>query len=175
MDPLGAFGVLPRAAFGADIRVERSFTPTWSLRLGVVGLAALDVALDGGTFDAWLLAPRVDVCAALELSRALTARGCMGALVGGLYAKGSGYAQTLGTMVRWLAAANSLDLAIDLGANWSLDLSATLILPLVNTSIIVKSFPVNNAAGATGQVGPGSNLAAAAPGGAFGAGPVYRF
>jgi hypothetical protein len=59
------------------LRFERAVAPTLTVRFGAIGFAALGDTFPGvsGTFDAWVIAPRADVCAALEAWQTLRVRG----------------------------------------------------------------------------------------------------
>ena len=94
--------VLPDAAFGADARIERALTSTFGARLGLLAILAQGETFAApGHFDAWLLAPRLDLCAGLELPSRLHAHGCIGISVGGLHAQGYSYPETRSTFIRW--------------------------------------------------------------------------
>ena len=86
------------------------------------------------------------------MTASVRARGCIGFAGGGLDAQGHGFAQaSTHTLVRWFAAADGFDVDVDLGTSWTLDLGATLVLPLVPTTIALQ--------GAAGQVIAPSDLA----------------
>ena len=110
-----------------------------------MALVGLHETFDGapGHFDAWLLAPRLDVCGGFEVTRRLHVRGCAGIAGGGVHAQGYQYPSSKSTWVRWLAVANELGVAADLGRRWSLDASASLLLPVVRTSIVLRDFSGN--------------------------------
>ena len=166
---LVALAVLPDAAYGADLRIERALGHPFGVRLGLLGLASVGERFDGtpGQFDVWLVAPRVDFCVRVELSHRFRAQGCLGLSGGALYAQGRDFAQSQGSLVPWLAAVNGVDFMADLGANWSVDVAATLILPLVRPSIVVRRDSLS------GSVAGERSLDAR--GGFLGVGPVYRF
>ena len=114
-----------------------------------------------------MIAPRADVCAALEARQTLRVRGCMGLAGGALLAQGHAFASSTSSVVRWFAAVNSLEAVLELGDAWSLDLDVSLVLPLVEASIALK-----------GTASPQTVVAErtlAAVGGFVGLGPVYRF
>jgi hypothetical protein len=165
---LAAVAVLPGAAFGADVRIERALAHPFHARLGMLGLAALGETLTPGYFDVWLLAPRIDLCAGLELSRRLRGRACMGFSGGALYAHGHGFPSSKDSLVRWFAAVNGLDFTADLARSWSLDLAVGLVLPLVQTSVVIRD-------SSSGNVVTGDQRALAPVGGFLGVGPAYRF
>jgi hypothetical protein len=162
---LGALGVLPGAAFGVDVRIERALAHPFHVRVGLLGLAALGETLTPGQFDVWLLAPRIDLCAGLDLSRRLLGRACMGLSGGGLYAHGHRFPSSQDSLVRWFAAVNGIDLVANLAKSWSLDLAVSVVLPLVRTSIVVRD--------SSGNVTGERELAPV--GGFLGFGPLYRF
>jgi hypothetical protein len=166
-DALGALGVLPGASFGAEVRIERALGPTFRARLGVLGLVALGEAFPRtpGTFDAGLVAPRLDLCAAFAVSSRVWAEGCMGLAGGALYANGHAFPSSTSALVPWIAAANGIDLAVDLAGSWSLDASVSVTLPLSATSLVVRDF--------SGNVIDQRDLPHV--GGFLGIGPVYRF
>lgn len=139
-DVLASFAVLPDAAFGAGVRVERALGPVLRARLGVLTLVAWGETFDGapGRFDTWLVAPRADLCAAFALSSRVRAEGCVGVATGWLRAAGEGFATSQVSSEWWSAAANGLDFAIAVGSGWSLDLGATLILPLARNRIVLR-------------------------------------
>jgi hypothetical protein len=163
---LAALAILPDPAFGLDARVERALGPSFSARAGLFALASLGEAFPGtGRFDALLLAPRVDVCAAVDASARLRVRGCMGAALGAIHARGYDLSVPESSWVRWFAVANDLDLTFDLSRTWSLDGGITLFLPVARNSIVVKD--------QTGRVLEERDLASV--GGFFGLGPKFRF
>jgi hypothetical protein len=162
---LAAVAVLPGAAFGADVRVERALAHPFRVRFGLLGLAALGETLSPGHFDVWLLAPQIDLCAGLDLSHRLRGQACMGLAGGAVSAQGHGFPSSQNELVRWFAAVNGLDFVADLAESWSLDLAISVILPIARTSIVVRD--------SAGVVVEGRDLATV---GAFlGVGPVYRF
>jgi hypothetical protein len=166
-DALAGLAVLPGAAFGLDVRIERALAHHFYVSFGLLGLAALGETFDHtpGHFDVWLLAPRIDLCAGLALSPRLLGRGCMGLSGGGLYAHGHGFPSSQDELARWFAVVNGLDFTADLAKTWSLNLAVSVILPLARTSIVVRD--------STGLVVEGRDLATV--GGFLGVGPVYRF
>src|ERR1019366_5583995 len=130
-DGLAALATLPDPAFGLDARVERALGSSFSVRLGLLALASFGARFPQGApgrFDTWLLAPRADVCAAVEASARFRIRGCMGATVGVIHAGGYDLPAADGAFVCWIAVANGLDGALDLTKNWSLDAGVTLFL-----------------------------------------------
>lgn len=165
--PLAALSVLPDAAFGAEVGLERSLVQFLSVRLSGVVLAARGETFGGapGTFDAQLVAGRLDVCAAAALTPSLRARGCVGIAVGALRAQGYSYPIALDSIIPWVAAADGIDLLADLDRHWSLDAAVTLVLPLHQDGIVVRDF--------AGDLVAERRLATF--GGLLAIGPVYRF
>ena len=84
---------------------------------------------------------------------------------GGLHAQGFSYPSTRSTFIRWLAVANELGITVDLSRRWSIDASATLILPVARNSIVLRDYSEN--------VLEERDLASA--GWIFGLGPLIRF
>ena len=84
---------------------------------------------------------------------------------GGLHAQGFSYPSTRSTFIRWLAVANELGVTVDLGRRWSIDASATLLLPVARNSIVLRDY--------SGNVLQGRDLASV--GWIFGVGPHFRF
>jgi hypothetical protein len=166
-DAIVAVAVLPDAAFGFDARIERALSPVFGLRLGLLGVLAHGEAFSGvpGHFDEWLLAPRLDLCAGLELGSRVRMHGCMGMSGGGLHAQGYSYASSRSTFIRWLAVANELGVAVDLSRHWSIGASAALILPVARNSIVLRDYSEN--------VLEQRDLAPV--GWIFGVGPMLRF
>ena len=165
-DALAAIAILPDPAFGMDVRVERALGSSFSVRAGFIALAALGEPFQGtGRFDAWLVAPRIDVCVAVEASARLRVRGCMGAALGAIHARGYDLPVPESSWVRWFAVANGLDLTFDVSRNWSLDGGVTLFLPVARNSLVVKD--------QTGRVLEERDLGLA--GGFLGLGPRLRF
>jgi hypothetical protein len=164
---LAALSILPDPAFGVDARVERALTPGFRARLGLLALLAFGEGFDGaaGHFDAWILAPRLDLCAGIDLTGRVRARGCMGMSAGGLHAQGYSYPSTRSTFIPWLAVANELGVTADLSRRWSIDASATLILPVARDSIVLRDY--------SGNVLLQRELASV--GWIFGVGPFVRF
>ena len=164
---LAAVAILPDPAFGVDARIERAITATFRARLGLLALLAFGEAFQGapGHFDTWLLAPRLDLCAGADVTRRVQARGCMGMSGGGLHAQGFSYPSTRSRLVRWLAVANELGVTVDLSRRWSIDASATLILPVARNSIVLHDY--------SGNILLERDLASV--GWIFGVGPLIRF
>jgi hypothetical protein len=166
-DALAALATLPDAAFGFDARIERALGAAFDVRAGVLALMSLGEQFQGGPgrFDAWLLAPRLDVCAAVDASHRVRLRGCMGAAVGVIHARGYDLPTPQSSFVRWFAVANGLDLTAAVTKNWSFDAGVTLFLPVARNSIVVRD--------PSGRVVEERDLASV--GGYLGMGPVYRF
>ena len=166
-DGLAALAALPDAAFGFDARIERALGATFGVRAGVLALLSLGEQFQGGPgrFDAWLLAPRVDLCAAVDASQRVRLRGCMGAAVGAIHARGYDLPTPQSSFVRWFAVANGLDLSAAVTKNWSFDAGVTLFLPVARNSIVVRD--------PSGRVVEERDLASV--GGYLSVGPVYRF
>ncbi len=166
-DGLAALASLPDVAFGFDARAERTLGASFGVRLGIFAMTSLGERFEGaaGRFDAWLLAPRVDLCAGVDVWRRARVRGCMGAAVGVIHARGYDLPAPRSAFVRWSAVANGLDVTADLTTNWSLDAGLTLFLPVARNSIVIRD--------ASGRVIEARDLASV--GGYFGLGPVYRF
>jgi hypothetical protein len=163
---LVALAVLPDPAFGMDARVERALTATFRARLGLLALLAAGETFDvPGHFATWLLAPRIDVCAGLEVAPRLHARGCMGMSGGALHAAGYAYPSSRSTFIRWLAVANELGLNLELSRRWSIGAGATLILPVAQNSIVLRDY--------SGNVLQQRDLASV--GWIFSVGPLIRF
>ncbi len=166
VDALAALAVLPDAAFGIDARVEIAITPTLRARLGLLALGSFGETFDApGHFDTWLLAPRLDLCAGFDVTRRLRASGCMGMSGGGLHAQGYAFPSTESTFIRWLAVANELEVTSELSRRWSIAASATLILPVIRNSIVLRDYSYS--------VLQERDLAPI--GWVFGIGPVFRF
>jgi hypothetical protein len=140
-----ALAVLPDPGFGVDARIERRLSPTFRARLGVLAVLASGETFDGvpGHFDEWLLAPRLDLCAELEVTRRVRGRGCMGMSVGGLRAQGVSYPSSKSTFIRWLAVANELGATVDLSRHWSLEADGSLMLPVARNSIVLHDYSGN--------------------------------
>jgi hypothetical protein len=167
-DGLAALAALPDPAFGLDVRLERALGSSFSVRLGLLALASFGARFPQGApgrFDTWLLAPRGDLCAAVEASARLRVRGCMGATVGAIHASGYDLPAAEGAFVRWIAVANGLDGELDLTKNWAVDAGVTLFLPVARNSIVVRD--------PAGRVLEERDLAAV--GGLVDLGAVYRF
>jgi hypothetical protein len=168
LDAMGTLHVLPGGSFGISGRIERALTPSFGVRLGVVGLAAPGETFDGisGHFDAWIVAAQLDLCAALELSPHVRARACMGIMGGMVAVQGHAFSRPEQSVGRWFAAANGVGLVIDLGERWALDLMAGVILPLERTAIVVQSSKTGAVVGQRELAPAGEFLAV---------GPIYRF
>ena len=124
-----------------------------------------DLGSAPGRFDAELFAARLDVCAGVDVSRPLRIRGCVGLGAGVIRAQGYGFPRSLVTVVPWLAIADDLELVARLDPRWSVEGAVSLILPLGQSSLVVKDFS-------------GTALAErrlASFGGALAVGPVLRF
>ena len=165
-DVLAALAVLPDAAFGVDARMERALTPTFRARLGLLAVLALGESFDApGHFDTWLLAPRLDLCAGFDVTRRVRASGCMGILAGAIHAQGYSYPSVKSTFIRWLAVGNELGAAAELSRHWSIAASATLILPVIRNSIVLRDY--------SGDVLEQRDLSPV--GWILGVGPIVRF
>jgi hypothetical protein len=165
--PALALGVLPDAAFGVDLRFDRILLGALRARLGLLALLAPSETFNGapGRFTTWLVAPRLDVCAAFEVALGLQARGCMGMSVGGLHAQGYSYPSSRSESVPWLAVANELGVSMGLSRRWAIDVDATLLVPVARNSIVVRDY--------SGIVLLERDLPPA--GWIFAAGPLFRF
>jgi hypothetical protein len=165
--PLAGLSVLPDAAFGAEVGLERSVVQFLAVRLSALGLASRGETFAGapGTFDSQLFASRLDVCAAAALTRSIHARGCVGIAVGALRAQGYTYPVARESTIPWVAMADGLDVQADLDSRWSLDAAVTLVLPLSQNSVVVRDF--------AGALVAERRLATF--GGLLAVGPVYRF
>src|SRR5258708_5718318 len=90
VDAVASLDVLPGPAFGFGVRVERTLTEPFDLRIGLLGLGAPGETFDttSGHFDVELLAFRLDLGADFDLSHRLRCRPSMGFAAGGLAAQG---------------------------------------------------------------------------------------
>jgi hypothetical protein len=167
VQPVLAVGVLPDPAFGLGVRAERRIVHALRARLGVLGVLAPGETFGGapGRFTTWLLAPRLDLCASLEVISHVQAHGCLGMSGGSLHAQGFDYPRPQSTFIRWLAVANELGVTAELSRHWAVEVDATLILPVARNSIVVRDY--------SGNVLLQRDLAPA--GWFFGAGPLFRF
>jgi hypothetical protein len=167
VDALVAVAVLPDPAPGIEARIEKALTPTFRARLDLLAVLAPGESFAGapGHFETWLLAPRLDLCAAFELAPRVRPRACMGLSAGALRAQGYSYPLPQSTFIRWLAVANELGVAADLSRRWSIDASAALILPVARNSIVLRDY--------SGNVLQRRELAPV--GWIFGLGPLFRF
>lgn len=162
-----SFGVLPGAALGASVLAERDLPPNFALRLGALGLATRDrtFATGPGTFDAEIIAARLDACVRFDFVPRLSGLGCAGLLVGGLFTQGHDFASSRSASSAWIAAASAIGVAIGLADRWSLDGEATLVAPLGHAQVGVLS--------AAGTVAETRDLSSA--GVTLTLGPRYRF
>jgi hypothetical protein len=140
-DALVAFSVLPDPAYGAWARVERAMTPVIAARAGLEGLGSFGERFAGvaGYFDTQLVAARVDVCAALPVSRRVSAGACMGVSGGVLHTEGYGYPSARGAFEGWLAIANELRAELEVNPQWSVGLAGALLLPVGRNSIVLRT------------------------------------
>jgi hypothetical protein len=166
-DALASWDVLPGAAYGVGVRVERTLPPNFEMRLGFEGQGAWDKTFDhvSGTFDATVLSLRLDACVTFALGGPVGARGCFGFEAGGLYAQGKNFTTPQSSVARWLAVANAFGVTIEVAPRWSLQWTLTLALPLEHPRIGVQT--------PSGAVVDARDLAAL--GGELAFGPVYRF
>jgi hypothetical protein len=162
-----SFGVLPGAALGASVFAERYLPPSFALRLGALGLATRDrtFATGSGAFDAEILALRLDACARFDFVRRLSGLACAGFLAGELLAQGHDFASSRSASSAWIAAASAIGVAIGLADRWSLNVDASLVLPLDPPQVEVLS--------AAGTVAETRDLSQAGVTMTFG--PLYRF
>jgi hypothetical protein len=166
-DAVLALAVLPDPAFGVNLRIERELTSTFRARLGVLTLLAFGETFDTvpGHFDAWLLAPRLDLCAGLDVTRRIRGRACMGMSGGGLRVQGVSYPSSRSTFIRWLAVVNELGASFELSRHWAIEADAALTLPVERNSIVLRDYAQN--------VLEERDLAPV--GWMFGVGPLVRF
>jgi hypothetical protein len=158
-----AFGVLPGTSLGAGIRAERELPPNFALRLGVMGLSTWNqtFATVSGSFDAEIVALRLDACVRLDLTPRLTGSGCAGFLAGGLLSQGRDFVSSRSAASLWTAAAEAVEIGYRAGKHWSLDAEVSLVLPLRRTQVQVlsgagdvKEARALSSAGVTMTVGP---------------------
>ena len=164
---LASHRVLPEFAPGFELRAQYEFGPLWALRLSAFGLLAQTIALErtAVSFDAALLAGRIDVCVRGALTSALYARVCAGLAGGALYAQGHGSASTRSATLAWFAFANAVALGVSISEHWSLELEFSLTVPLRRLRVRVDD--------SRGRELDGRSLAAL--GFILGIGPSYRF
>jgi hypothetical protein len=134
-----SYGVVPQVAPGIELQLRRSFGEHAQLRAGLLGAFAFDVELEEstGTFDAKLLAGRVDGCGRTALASALRGAGCFGLLGGALHVSGDDVMLTTSSTVPWLALSAAAGLDYVLSPSWSLELglSAAVLLHRVEVGI----------------------------------------
>ena len=159
--------LLPAPAPGLELGVRLALTPGVLLRFAVLGVGAFGVELDRSTasYDAVLIAARVDACARLQLTGGLFGRACAGLLAGPLHARGHDIARTDSSLVAWSAWVNGLGLDLELSARWTLAFDVSLALRLNSVRIGVED--------ARGAELAGQSLAAR--GYTVSLGPLYRF
>jgi hypothetical protein len=162
-----ALGVVPGTAFGIATQIERAFPPNLGLRIGVLAIASVDNGFDhvAGTFDASVLALRLDACVRGDLTPRTHVQGCAGVLGGALGAAGQGFAASRGAWTAWGASATAAGIDLDLTPRWSLGGEVSLLVPFARTDVGVRL--------ETGGVIDSRQIASA--GGALSIGPVYRF
>jgi hypothetical protein len=160
-------GALPGRALGIGGRIDRALPPNFVFRLGVVAIASEDNGFDhvAGTFDAAVVAFRVDACVRADVTRRTHVHGCAGILGGALGAFGHGFAASRDTWTAWSGSADALGVEFDLTARWSVGAEVSIVVPFVQTSVGVRL--------ETGDVADSRQIAAA--GGALSVGPLYRF
>ena len=133
------YAVVPQLATGIELQLRRAFGEHAQLRGGVISTFAFDVELEesAGTFDATLIAARVDGCARTALASALRGAGCFGLLGGALHVAGHEAMRTTSATVPWLALSAAASLDYVLSPSWSLELgiSAGVLLHQVEVGI----------------------------------------
>jgi hypothetical protein len=166
-DVVGSWGLLPGSAFGAGVWAGRALPPNFEVRLGVEGQGARNktFAQVAGEFDAALLAATLAACVTFGVDGPVHGRACTGFDAGGIFAQGKGFATPESSVARWLAAASSIGVTIDVAPSLSVEGTLTLVLPLEHPQIRVQT--------SSGAVLDARDLSSA--GGELAFGPVYRF
>jgi|SRR5688500_16328804 len=121
------YGVVPELAPGIELQLGRELGEHAQLRAGMTGAFAFDVELEdgAGTFDATLVAARVDGCARTALASSLRGGGCFGLLGGALHVTGDEITRTASSTVPWLALSAAAHLDFVLSPSWSIELGVS--------------------------------------------------
>jgi hypothetical protein len=135
----GAWDVVPGAAGGAVVWLEKAFPEPFAVHLGVSALAAGSSRFEraAGAFTTWSVALEAAACAVPTLTRGVHGRFCAGLEARTLFASGSGFAISRDTVLDWFSLVNSLGISVAIAPRWSLVGTIGLVAPLANVQIAV--------------------------------------
>ncbi len=130
-------GVLPRAAFGAELGVEGGGLPWLDLRVTGGFVAGLPTALSEGQISTQLGWAALGLCPARAFGR-VRVRLCAGVAAGALLANGSGFAQSQRVRLAWVAVRTGADLDVWLSSRVALRVGGRLLTPVVRGRLAVR-------------------------------------
>jgi hypothetical protein len=135
----GAWNVVPGAAGGALVWVEKALPEHFAARLGVSGLIGGSNQFErvSGEFVTSSVALETALCAVPLLGKGVRGRLCIGLDARALFASGSGFAISRSTVLDWFSVANSLGLSVPIAPKWALVGAIELIAPLKRIQIAV--------------------------------------
>jgi hypothetical protein len=163
----GAWNIVPGAAGGALVWIEKALPEHFSAHLGLSGLIGGSNQFQkvSGEFATSSIAVEAVLCAVPLLGKGVRGRLCTGLEARTLFASGSGFAVSRSTVLDWFSVANSLGVSVPIAPKWALVGAIGLIVPLKRIQIAVVD--------ATGQVVDTRDSEAA--GGLISLGGAYEF
>lgn len=134
-------GFAPRAAFGAQAMLDVALTDGLWTRAGLGYAAARDNQLPQGQggFDLRVLSLRGELCGAPLLHPRWSLFACVGARVGGLWARGQRLPSTVSTRAPWVALGMSLGAGLTLSRRWSLEAGAALLASVLRARFELRT------------------------------------
>lgn len=142
LEGIGADRILPGVSPGAELALRYMVTEHFTLRLGGLGVLALNDPLGTqvASYHALLTGGRLDACGRLALAAIMHTGLCLGAMGGGLHASGiaSALHQPATANVGWLAWSSRIELELRVHTQVSLNLALTVTYMALRVQLGVK-------------------------------------
>lgn len=159
----GAWNVVPGAAGGALVWIEKALPEHFSAHLGVSALFGGSNQFErvSGEFVTSSVAVEAALCAVPTLGKGVRGRLCTGLEARTLFASGSGFAISRSTVLDWFSVGNSLGVSVPIAPKWALVGAIGLIVPLKRIQIAVvdaagRAVDTRDSAAAGGQLSVGA-------------------